>query len=839
MDKEVSCLNLNPFTATQTGSSGASASASASANQPDDMDVDGASDSKPGSANRGNFVAVGLWDDFTVRLLSLEASLHELLAIHLDVEEYDEDGSNQESVEAQRRNRNNMMARSLCLISLDFSSSPSSSGGQSSSSNRSRSSHHTHQNQSAGVDMLLVGLGDGTLISFAVVQPSDGRPVRVQSRKEVSLGSQRINLIPLRTERGGTCVLATGDRPTVIYLAGISGTATSSSTNFNPKLCYSNVNLSTDENEIGAEGGDVTQPHGHQTIAVNVAAPFFSPLLFDHSVGSGHYSLCVADDSNLRLGVIDDIQKLHITTCRLGMAPRRVAYCPEGRLFAVGCIESGIKQPGMGGGDINMANCIRFIDDITFEDIERIDLDAFEMIMSMTHATLNVRDPMAVGGGSGGASDPMKSSEVKKYLLIGTAYALPDEDEPTRGRIMVISCSPENGPNAVATGAVREIRIVAEHQVRGGVYSIAQFFEGRFMVSVNSKTQLLQLISDGKGNNRLEIVGMGHHGHIVSLFLKSRADNLPSRPAKTKSSNEMKADGSNSNRRDDKEAAPETEQLAIIGDLMKSISLVRYYPEHETLEEVARDFNANWTTAIEMLTDDVYLGGEATNNLFVLRRNKGAQNEDVRCRLDTIGEIHLGEMCNKFMCGSLVMPQTAGSGSGDSASSTAGRRRSIASGKKASENSKVSALVTARSRRPTVVIGSQTIFGTVDGTLGCILGLDGPTAAFFACLERSMQRIIKPIGGFSHQHFRAITDDKRHYPSHGFVDGDMIESFMDLDGPIMQRVVMQMNRDGGWELEDPMMNPSADASSDMNDDMRPELAVDDVLALVEEIAMLH
>jgi len=75
--------------------------------------------------------------------------------------------------------------------------------------------------------------------------------------------------------------------------------------------------------------------------------------------------------------------------------------------------------------------------------------------------------------------------------------------------------------------------------------------------------------------------------------------------------------------------------LAIVGDLMRSVSLVQCYPEHQTLEEVARDFNTNWTVAVEMLNDNVYVGAENWNNLFYLRRNTAAASEEVRCRLDT------------------------------------------------------------------------------------------------------------------------------------------------------------------------------------------------------------
>ena len=76
------------------------------------------------------------------------------------------------------------------------------------------------------------------------------------------------------------------------------------------------------------------------------------------------------------------------------------------------------------------------------------------------------------------------------------------------------------------------------------------------------------------------------------------------------------------------------------------------------------------------------------------------------------------------------------------------------------------------------MIGSQTLFGTVDGTLGSILGLDGPTAAFFSTLERCMERVIQPVGNFSHQQFRAFSAEQRIHPSHGFVDGDLCESFL-------------------------------------------------------------
>jgi DNA damage-binding protein 1 len=349
---------------------------------------------------------------------------------------------------------------------------------------------------------------------------------------------------------------------------------------------------------------------------------------------------------------------------------------------------------------------------------------------------------------------------------------------------------------------------------------------------------MCQLVDDCTGALKLSTVGVGHHGHILSLFVSSRASKTLVQPSTAGES--INAD-LNEGKKKPAESRP---QLAIVGDLMRSISLVQHYPEHNTLEEVARDFNANWTTAVSMLTNDVYLGGENWNNLFVLRRNTKATSEEVRCRLDTVGEFHLGEMVNKFMSGSLVMPTNSHELSSKSAGNR-NRRRSLTSpikgdgGKRAASSPKGSTGNPNRSRRPVLTIGSQTLFGTTEGTLGAILGLDGPTTAFFACLERALQKVVKPIGNFSHQRFRAFNAEQRQHPSHGFVDGDLVESFLDLDKASMERVVKEMNRDGDWESDDSAYATGGTETDAMEVGSRPELLLDDVLALVEEMSMLH
>lgn len=83
-----------------------------------------------------------------------------------------------------------------------------------------------------------------------------------------------------------------------------------------------------------------------------------------------------------------------------------------------------------------MGNCVRFFDDTTLEEVDRLDLDPFEMILSMVSATLTVGQ----GEASAGEGDGSKRRVSRPYIIIGTAYAYPDEDEPTKGRVLLIQC---------------------------------------------------------------------------------------------------------------------------------------------------------------------------------------------------------------------------------------------------------------------------------------------------------------------------------------------------------------------------------------------------------------
>jgi hypothetical protein len=157
-------------------------------------------------------------------------------------------------------------------------------------------------------------------------------------------------------------------------------------------------------------------------------------------------------------------------------------------------------------------------------------------------------------------------------------------------------------------------------------------------------------------------------------------------------------------------------------------------------------------------------------------------------------------------------------------------------------------------RKVDIIISSQTLYGTVDGTIGSVLGLCGKTYAFLAALQHAIDAIVKPVGDLSHAHYRAWWRDKTRHGACGFVDGDWVEKFLNLDHPTMDRVVGKMNANPRWSTcddgkgfgaRDNVMQTLIDTDEEMGADL-PSLAsnirtlsVKDILGSVEELSLLH
>lgn len=415
----------------------------------------------------------------------------------------------------------------------------------------------------------------------------------------------------------------------------------------NKKLLYSNVNLKE----------------------VSHMCPFNSAAFPD--------SLAIAKEGELSIGTIDDIQKLHIRSIPLGEHARRICHQEQSRTFSI------CSMKNQSNAEESEMHFIRLLDDQTFEFISTYPLDTFEYGCSILSCSF--------------------SDDSNVYYCVGTAYVLPEENEPTKGRILVFIV--EDG----------KLQLIAEKETKGAVYSL-NAFNGKLLAAINQKIQLYKWMLRDDGTRELQSE-CGHHGHILALYVQTRGD------------------------------------FIVVGDLMKSISLLIYKHEEGAIEERARDYNANWMSAVEILDDDIYLGAENNFNLFTVRKNSEGATDEERGRLEVVGEYHLGEFVNRFRHGSLVM------------------------------------------RLPDSDVGQipTVIFGTVNGVIGVIASLPHEQYLFLEKLQSNLRKVIKGVGGLSHEQWRSFNNEKKTVDAKNFLDGDLIESFLDLSRSRMDEISKAMD----------------------------------------------
>lgn len=72
------------------------------------------------------------------------------------------------------------------------------------------------------------------------------------------------------------------------------------------------------------------------------------------------------------------------------------------------------------------------------------------------------------------------------------------------------------------------------------------------------------------------------------------------------------------------------------------------------------------------------------------------------------------------------------------------------------------------------------LYGSVNGCLGLLVQVSPILFAFLKEIETRLANLIVPVGGFAHDTWRAFKGDREIRMAHNFVDGDLIETLLDL-----------------------------------------------------------
>lgn len=541
-----------------------------------------------------------------------------------------------------------------------------------------------------GAAWLLAGLGDGALVAHRLVVGANGGAVTLDERKQVTLGTRPVQLTAFSVH-GKRHVFAALDRPAVIYAADdVGGHA---------KLRFANVDL----RDVGS------------MCALN------TPTFAD--------SLCVADESALTIGTVDDVQRLHVRTYPVDGSPRHIAYQAATASLAVlvdtyaGDATDIATALRAVTSQLHERSHVRLFDAQSFAQTDSYALDANEKALSVLSLALTD-----------------ENEHTAHYFVVGTAIGKPDEVDASAGRLLVFEARDQRLQLVSQTrtaGAVYSLDAFEHNGVAGGVGCAVCVWRWR-TAAADDEGGAAQSSSSGRQLRLTATKG----GHVLAVTVSARGS------------------------------------MIVCGDVMQSISvwLVSNDPaKGETLELVARDSEPNWLAAVSVLDDETYLGAENSGNLFVLRRATDAVSDADRFALEAVGEYHVGDFVNALRAGSLVMaaPEVNNGAAAAAAASSA----VVADDPNAIDVAAVLASISVR--LPTV------LYGTAKGAIGVVASLTPAAFVAFKRIEEAVNSVVRGVGGFAHSDFRQFRNERKSVAAYGFVDGDVCESFLEL--PVAQQ----------------------------------------------------
>ncbi len=289
-----------------------------------------------------------------------------------------------------------------------------------------------------------------------------------------------------------------------------------------------------------------------------------------------------------------------------------------------------------------------------------------------------------------------------------------------------------------------------------------------------------------------------HHGLILALFLKSY------------------------------------NQYLVVGDIMRSMTVLEFKSDNNTLVEIARDFNSVYTRGVDIIDDNNFLGSDENGNIFVMKRNTTSAVSEERSRLEMQSGYHIGDFVNSFCRGTLTSHPQKNIKKSDNDMSTIEPVKSNG----IDDNGESAAVIR------NVLDGNTStsfLYGTVSGSIGSIITIDQETFKFMSIVEKSIRQVIKGIGGLLHDEWRNYHHTRRHNFQRNTIDGELVEMFFELNENQMIQVVKLINDayldayDGSSKIpRDPLHGGSTEKKA-----LPMVLTLEEVLLRIEELMQSH
>lgn len=448
------------------------------------------------------------------------------------------------------------------------------------------------------IPYLVVSLGDGSVISYiiGVKHLTNNNEYELNERRKVVLGTQPTILKKFKSFKNEITnnIFACSDRPSVI-------------TTNNQKLVYSSVNLKQVE--------------------------------YMCQINSQAYpdSLALLSDGVLRIGTMDNIQKLHIRTVKLYETARRIAYQAETQTFGIITYRtddsntfnkpsastlcpnqhicttkinyiststnisgnsgasgggSGVSSStGTGGGNVTtsgssssgataaaasstiadeqIGNEMTSTNNNTNKTLNNDEECMSSSFLVLDQNTFEILHAVKFQQSEFAASivSIIFEGDSSVYYVCGCCQLVEDEPEPKIGRLVIFKFQ-EN-----------KLLQIHEREIKGAPYTL-HAFNGKLLASVSNTVKLFEF----KDEQLNLLASFSDNVFITHMTCKN--------------------------------------DFILVGDIMRSCSILIYRNDNNCFELVAKDNTPIWLSSIEMIDDENFIIGDSSFNLTTLKKDR-------------------------------------------------------------------------------------------------------------------------------------------------------------------------------------------------------------------------
>ena len=213
-------------------------------------------------------------------------------------------------------------------------------------------------------------------------------------------------------------------------------------------------------------------------------------------------------------------------------------------------------------------------------------------------------------------------------------------------------------------------------------------------------------------------------------------------------------------------------QYIIISDLYRSIVLYSYDANNDKLNEICRDYNLTWVYSISQYKNNSLFISDIDGNIISLEKNIHPKSDQENFKFERRAYFNLSERIN-----SMVM------------TTVKNQKLFLLS----CDNNKYDIIPEENLDDNIPEEVKVTYYGTMEGSIGIIISLKKDVFDFLKGLECAIVKRMKNFGSFDYDKWRSFKDGFNIKKSSGFVEGNIVEDFLNYDDALKNEIIRQVN----------------------------------------------